>query len=69
MATSKFDLGAGNIKIFSPGSENSNLAKLVEKIDLIWYFSSRTENLYLLACFKQQFPCPKLQANFPASLK
>ena len=52
MATSKFDLEAGYMKIFSPGSENSNSAKGVERIDITWYFSSRTENFYLLTCFK-----------------
>ena len=52
MATSKFDLEAGYMKIFSPGSENSNSAKRVEKIDITWYFSSWTESFYLLACFK-----------------
>ena len=69
MATSKFDLLAGYLKIFSPGSENCNSAKRVEKNDIIWYFSSRTENFHLLACFKEQFPSSKLQNNFPASLK
>ena len=69
MTTSKFDLGAGYMDTFSTGSENSNSAKRVEKIDTIWYFSSRTENFYLLAFFKKQFPCSKLQVNFPASLK
>ena len=34
MATSKFDLAAGYMKIFSPGSEHSNSAKRVEKINI-----------------------------------
>ena len=56
MATSKFNLEAGYMKIISPGSEHSCSAKRVDKIDITWYFSSQTENFYFLACFKQQFP-------------
>ena len=52
MPTSKFDLGAGYMKIISLGSENSKQAKRVEKVDIVWYFSSRIKNFYLLACFK-----------------
>ena len=52
MATSKFNLQADYMKIFNSGSENSNSAKRVEKVDIAWYFSSRTENFYFLACFK-----------------
>ena len=54
MATSKFNLEAGYMKIISPGSEHSCSAKRVDRIDITWYFSSRTENFYFLACFKQQ---------------
>ena len=43
MATLKFNLEAGYMKIFSPVSEHSNSAKRVEKIDFLWYFSSLTK--------------------------
>ena len=52
MAISKFNLEAGCMKIISPGSEHSCLAKRVDKIDITWYFSSGTENFYFLAGFK-----------------
>ena len=39
MATSKFNLDAGYINIFSPGSENYNSAKRVGRIDIRLYFS------------------------------
>ena len=34
MATSKFNLETDYMKIFSSGSENSNSAKRVEKVDI-----------------------------------
>ena len=37
---------------FSPGYEHSSSAKRVEKIDITWYFSFRTESFYFLACSK-----------------
>ena len=43
MATSKFNLEAGYIKIISPESEHSCSANRVNEIDITWYFSSRTE--------------------------
>ena len=52
MSISKFNLEADFMKIFSPESEHSSSAKRVENIDITWYFSSRTENFYFLACFK-----------------
>ena len=52
MATSKFKIEADYVVIFNSGSENSNSAKRVEKVDITWYFSSRTKNFYFLACFK-----------------
>ena len=52
MATWKFNLEAGYMKIISPVSEHSYSAKRVDKIDIPWYFSSLTENFYFLACFK-----------------
>ena len=52
MTTSKFDLGLGYMDTINAGSENSNSAKRVEKIDTISYFSSRTEHFYLLSFFK-----------------
>ena len=52
MATSKFNLEADYMKTFSSGSENSNSAKRVEKVDITWYFSSRSEKFYFLVCFK-----------------
>ena len=52
MATSKFNLEGGYIKIFSPGSEHSCSAKGVDQIDITWYFSSRTESFYFLASFR-----------------
>ena len=52
MATLKFNLEAGYMKSFSPGSEHSSSAKRVEKIDILWYFSSRTKIYDFLACFK-----------------
>ena len=52
MATSKFNLETGYMKIFSPWSEHSSSVKQVEKIDITWCFSSRTENFYFLTSFK-----------------
>ena len=52
MAASKFNLEADYMKIISPRSENPSSAKRVDKIDVTWYFSSRTENFYFLDCFK-----------------
>ena len=54
MATSKFNLEAGYMRIISPGSEHSCSAKRVDRIDITWYFSYWTEKFYFLACFKQQ---------------
>ena len=48
MPTSKFNLKAGYIKIFSPGSEHTSSVKRVEKIDITWIFSYRTEIFYFL---------------------
>ena len=52
MASSKFNLEAGYMNFISLGSEHSCSAKRVDKIDITWCFSSRTENVYFLACFK-----------------
>ena len=43
MATSKFNLEADYMKIFTSGPENFNSAKRVDKVDITWYFSCRTE--------------------------
>ena len=64
MATSKFNLEAGYMKIISPGPEHSCSTKRVVKIDITWYFSSRTENFFFLGCFKKQFPCSNFRPIF-----